>query len=658
MTTHRRSWLGGLPFRNAAGWTAPWALAFASLGFSSAASAADEAALPTFAEAGVSFLQKHCLDCHSDASAEAELSFEPFRDDASVLGQRERWKIVIGMVETGGMPPEDSAQPTVEERDGFLRVVRGVFERAARDAKPDPGRVTMRRLNRTEYRNTVRDLAGVDFDPTEDFPSDDIGHGFDNIGDVLTMSPVLMERYLAAAEAIVQRAVRDAPVDSWSADQQRLLACDASQPLAQQLGEILQRFASRAYRRPATADEVSRLVELAAAVVADGGSREEGVRLAMQAVLCSPKFLFRAELDDRADSPEVRPLDEFQLASRLSYFLWSTMPDDQLWELAEQGRLRAELDEQILRLLQDAKAEALVDNFALQWLQLKRLETATPDPQRFPRFGQRMRSSMLEETRLFFASVMREDRSILELLDADYTFLNERLARHYGIVDTHGTRAGKPPVRPGGQPIRGEDFVRVDLVDDERGGLLTQASILTVTSNPTRTSPVKRGVWVLEQILGAPPPPAPPNVPLLPEGEEVELTGSLRERFEQHRSDPVCANCHARMDPLGFALENYDAIGAFRTKDGAFDIDPSGELPDGRKFQTFAELKGILTEMKDAFARCLCEKMLIYALGRGVEFYDQPEVDRIVAALQRDDYRFSTLVREIVRSDPFQKRRG
>nr|MCU0980347.1 DUF1592 domain-containing protein [Pirellulaceae bacterium] len=539
------------------------------------------------------------------------------------------------MVETGGMPPEGESQPTADERDAFLRVVRGVFERAARDAKPDPGRVTMRRLNRN----------------------------------VLTMSPVLMERYLAAAESIMQRAIplnppaptrrgRESPEDTRPANQQRLLACAADATPAEQTREVLRRFATRAYRRPATSDEVERLAGLAESAIQGGQSWEAGVQLAMQAVLCSPKFLFRAELDERPDNPEVRPLDEYQLASRLSYFLWSSMPDEALTELAAKNQLRANLDAQVSRMLQDPKSEALVENFALQWLQLKRLDSFAPDPQRFPQFSNRLRAAMLEETKRFFASVMREDRSIVELLDADYTFLNERLARHYGIVDTQGTRAGQKPVQPGGQPIRGEEFVRVALADEQRGGLLTQASVLTVSSNPTRTSPVKRGRWVLEQILGTPPPPAPPNVPLLPEGEQAELTGSLRQRFEQHRSNPVCANCHARMDPIGFAFENYDAVGAFRTKDGAFDIDPSGQLPDGRSFQSWAELKQILKEQKDLFARCLGEKMLIYALGRGLEHHDQPAVDRIVAGLQSDNYRFSTLVREIARSDPFQKRRG
>lgn len=632
----------------------PFALAF---GYCCPVTAAEQTDPAGFPQAGVPFLQKYCLACHSGTKPEADLSLAQFRDEASVLKQQKLWDNVIGMIETGGMPPEGEPQPTVQQREAFVRSVKDIFQRAARDAKPDPGRVTMRRLNRTEYRNTIRDLVGVDFDPTEDFPSDDIGHGFDNIGDVLTMSPVLMERYLAAAEAVMQRAFQG-PAETRPASRRGLLACGADKPQAEQTREILRRFASRAYRRPATTEEVDRLARLAESAAAAGQPWEGGLQLAMQAVLCSPKFLFRAELDDRPDSPEVRPLDEFQLASRLSYFLWSSMPDEELSQLAEKNQLRAGLENQVRRMLQDPKAEALVENFALQWLQLKRLAMFAPDPQRFPKFDDPLRSAMLEETKRFFASVMREDRSILDLLDSDYTFLNERLARHYGIVDTQGTRSGKPPVRPGGQPIRGSEFVRVSLADNERGGLLTQASVLAVTSNPTRTSPVKRGKWVLEQILGTPPPPPPPNVPQLPEGSQAEATGSLRQRFEQHRSNPVCANCHARMDPIGFAFENYDAVGAYRTKDGAFDIDTAGQLPDGRSFQTLAELKAIMKEKKDEFARCLSEKMLIYALGRGLEHYDQVALDRIVEAMKRDNYRFSTLVREIARSDPFQKRRG
>jgi hypothetical protein len=261
---------------------------------------------------------------------------------------------------------------------------------------------------------------------------------------------------------------------------------------------------------------------------------------------------------------------------------------------------------------------------------------------------------MLKETELFFEAIVREDRSILDLIDADFTFLNETLARHYGITDAGGGRPGKPA----GKPIRGPEFVRVALRDGERGGVLTQASVLTVTSNPTRTSPVKRGRWVLEQILGTPPPPPPPDVPELAETERAVLSGSLRQRMEQHRANPACANCHARMDPIGFAFENYNAIGAFRTKDGEFPIDPSGTLPDGTSFQGPGELKEILKGKKELFARCLTEKMLTYALGRGVEFYDRPTIDRVSAALARDSYRFSRLVVEIARSDPFRLRRG
>jgi hypothetical protein len=331
------------------------------------------------------------------------------------------------------------------------------------------------------------------------------------------------------------------------------------------------------------------------------------------------------------------------------------MPDDELFELAGKKQLTANLEAQVRRMLKDPKAKALTENFALQWLQLRRLQTYAPDPKVFPSFTDRLRAAMLKETELFFEAIVAEDRSILDLLDADFTFLNERLARHYGIIDTNGTRAGR---EPSGQPIRGEQFVRVRLADGERGGLLTQASVLTVTSNPTRTSPVKRGRWVLEQILGTPPPPPPPDVPELEEDEKAVLSGSLRQRLEQHRANPSCANCHARMDPLGFAFENYDAVGAFRARDGEFPIDPSGTLPDGKSFKGPAELKAVLKEKKGLFARCLAEKMLTYALGRGLEYYDKPTIDRITAALAKDDYRFSTLAVEIAKSDPFRLRRG
>jgi hypothetical protein len=289
----------------------------------------------------------------------------------------------------------------------------------------------------------------------------------------------------------------------------------------------------------------------------------------------------------------------------------------------------------------DPKARALTENFAVQWLQLRNLKAFAPDPKLFPNFDERLRAAMQKETELFFDAVLREDRSILDLLDADFTFLNGRLARHYGIDGVYG-----------------DNFRRVKLTDGKRGGILTQASVLTVTSNPTRTSPVKRGKWVMEQILGTPPPEPPPNVPPLAADDKAQLTGSLRQRMEQHRKDPSCAVCHEHMDSLGFAFENYDAVGAFRTKDGNFPIDPSGTLLGGLTFKGPQELKAILKGKKELFARCLTEKMLTYALGRGLEYYDRPTVEAIVAALGRNDYRFSTLITEITRSDPFRLRRG
>ena len=768
------------------------------------------------------FLQKHCVHCHGEKEPKADLALHSFRDEAAVLKSRKQWQSVVDMVELGEMPPKDRPKPAAEDVAAFLKSVEAVFERADRDAKPDPGHVTVRRLNRTEYSNTIRDLLAVDFNPSENFPSDDVGHGFDNIGDVLTVSPLLMERYLEAAETIVNRVIlvnpppparrylsgrflqpndaktpqgrfrpmnpadpepvnsgpfaapgdylkfsadadlilranmyaetkgaspvkvalfisggklaeassdeevdqllgaalksmqplkilkifeitsRDAknvqqiefpinrrgdiqragvavvkppdgeeppqlflehiwtegPLETRPASQLKLLACSPDKPQSEQTREVLSRFLRRAYRRPATGDEIERLAKLVATAQTDGEKWEAGIQRAIQAALCSPKFLFRLELDDRPDSPDPRPIDEFQLASRLSYFLWSTMPDDELLELASEHRLTINLDEQVRRMLADPKSQALVENFALQWLQLRRLKTFAPDPKLFPSFNDKLRAAMTSETELFFTAILREDRSVLELLDADFTFLNEPLARHYGIADTQGNAVGQNPARPGGQPIRGPQFVRVSLADKQRGGLLTQASVLTVTSNPTRTSPVKRGRWVLEQLLGTPPPPPPPDVPELPQDEKAVLSGSLRQRLEQHRANPSCANCHARMDPLGFAFENYDAIGAFRAKDGEFPIDPSGTLPDGQIFPGPAELKVILQGKKELFARCLTEKLLTYALGRGIEYYDKRTVHRITAALAKNDYKFSTLIIEIAKSDPFRMRRG
>jgi Protein of unknown function (DUF1592)/Protein of unknown function (DUF1588)/Protein of unknown function (DUF1585)/Protein of unknown function (DUF1595) len=389
-------------------------------------------------------------------------------------------------------------------------------------------------------------------------------------------------------------------------------------------------------------DEVGRYVELVDDAARNGEPFERRIQLAVTAILLSPHFLFRVELDPPGFAPgQVRSLDDFELASRLSYFLWSSMPDEELFRLAQQGKLHEDgvVEAQARRMLKDPRSRALVDNFAAQWLQLRSLRTATRDPARYPGYDLPLRGAMRRESELFFEAVMREDRSVLEFLDADFTFVNDRLAAHYGLP-----------------PVAGGQFRRVALVGDRRGGLITQASVLTVTSNPTRTSPVKRGKWVLEQILGAPPPPPLPNVPELSESSRGTRPSTLRQRLEEHRANPSCANCHAKMDPIGFGLENFDATGAWRTREGSLPIDASGSLPSGQTFRGPEGLKAFLMSRKDDFARCLTRKMMTYALGRGLGPADRAAVDRVVAALARDGYRFSSLVVGVVKSDPFRKR--
>ena len=805
----------------------------------------------SFSREGAPFLKQFCFDCHAGNEPAAELSLDAFTDNLSLIENRDVWDRVLDMLTTGQMPPSDSEQPTIEASDAFVAHVEAIFEHADRTAKPDPGRVTVRRLNRVEYKNTVRDLLGVDFDPTENFPADDVGHGFDNIGDVLTMSPLLMERYLEAAEAIATRVIlveppppskryqrgsrlnprhddvpdtrfrlldptateawksgpfttgatyfrmfpeeeilykatlyvepdngtpaaetdayseasatetdnetpiaesenqtpaeialfiqgetleevsppaelarlvgvdpaadnkikilktfeitsrnpkktetvevlvtgipnienvgiamvkptdgepslklqiralwAEGPLDTRPDTQLEILACTPDIPQIEQTREVLTRLLQGGYRRPPTADEIEQLAQFVESVQADGAKWEAGIQAAIKVILCSPKFLFRLELDDRPQTPEPYPIDEFQLASRLSYFIWSSMPDDALFALAEQNQLTPNLEAQVKRMLADPKATELARDFGSQWLQIQRIATVTPDSERFPTFGRRLRAAMLKETELFLESIFREDRSVLDLLDADYTFLNRELANHYGITDTQGNWMGQKQTVPGGEKIKGSEFQRVALQGTSRGGILTHASVLTVTSNPTRTSPVKRGRWVLEQLLGSPPPPPPPDVPELEEDQEAITGTTLRERLEQHREDPACANCHAKMDPIGFALENYNAIGAFRNKDGDLEIDTTAVLPDGTAFDGITDLKQILKDRKQQFVRCLTEKMLTYALGRGLEYYDRPTIDQIVAQLEIDGYSSSALITEIAKSDPFRLRRG
>jgi mono/diheme cytochrome c family protein len=722
---------------------------------------ADDAKQSAYQKDILPFLKQHCFACHGNGKARAELSFDKYTDDASLVPDRKVWDTVRHMLKAREMPPPERPQPKAAEVEAVTAAIQGLFDRADAAAKPYAGRVTIRRLNRTEYNNTIRDLVGVDFRPADDFPADDVGYGFDNIGDVLSVSPLLLEKYLSAAEAILDQAiviadppertkrtfdairtgstsaagelgrvvsfeageyrvrcqvagdqVGDEPVrvmlrvmgedvkrfevrapadrPEWievklrvkpgtgrvgvvflnpsepRADGKqralhlkavevegpfdppplvfpephtRLMAHRPGLPEREAAREILTRFATRAFRRPVKPEEVERCLALYDAAEKKGQRFELRVRAALYRVLVSPHFLFRVELDPPGLPPGTTYLiNEYELASRLSYFLWNSMPDDELFSLAEQGKLRQNLEEQVRRMIRDPKSRSFLHGFAEQWLTLRKLDLASPDPNLFPTFTPALRQAMIRESLLFFEAIVREDRSIGDLLDADFTFVNEDLARHYGI--------------PG---VEGKEFVRVK-APANRGGVLTHASILTLASNATRTSPVKRGKFVLEQLLNTPPPPPPPELDIPELEDQKQLKGTLRQQMEQHRANPLCASCHQRMDPIGFAFENFDAVGAWREKDAGSPVDASGELPDGRKFDGPAGLKRLMRADKDAFVRCVAEKMLTYALGRGLEGYDRRAMNAIVEATGRQNDRFSALLTEIVKSDPFQKR--
>jgi hypothetical protein len=392
-----------------------------------------------------------------------------------------------------------------------------------------------------------------------------------------------------------------------------------------------------------TGSEVESLAAFVALAKADGQSTEKGIALAIQAMLVSPHFLFHVERDLYPNDPErVHRISDVELASRLSYFLWNSMPDDELLAVAERGELNQPrvLDAQVERMLADPKASAMAENFAGQWLEVRNLDSIRPDPQKFPEWGPELREAMKTETRMFFDEILRENRPITEFIDARYTFLNEFLAKHYGV-----------------EGVTGPEFRRVDLTTDQRGGVLGHGSVLAVSSYPTRTSVVIRGKYILQNILGTPPPPPPPDVPALDEAA-LGTSASLRQQMEAHRSNPICSSCHSRMDPLGFGLENYDAVGKWRTQDGAFPVDSSGILPSGKSFSSPAEMRQVLSGMVPEFSRALTEKMLIYALGRGLGRYDRPTVRQINERLAESGYGLQTLVHEVVRSLPFQSRRA
>jgi mono/diheme cytochrome c family protein len=582
-----------------------------------------------------------CTTCHSAERQVGGVDLTFPGDPASVLRQRGLWRRVAEQIEAGTMPPKGSRELTKDQRDRLLRWSRSVAEYLDPNdpANRDPGPSTLRRLTPAEYNRTIKDLFGIDFDAVREvgLPEPDNPTGFDNLAAALSLSPALLEKYLSAADVIAQRVFED-PRGKPGKDALIIAQPAPNLPEREAAKQIVARLVRRAYRRPAREVEIERLLKLYDRAAMEGGGFEAGIRGLLKPVLVSPHFLFRVE----EERPETHRVTDHELAVRLSYFLWSASPDDTLAQLADSGNLSdaAALEGQIRRMLADPKARALTEGFGEEWLELDRLRTARPSTEFFPAFNGRLKQAMHQETSTFLDKLREEDRSILDLLHSDYTYLNAELAQHYGIPGVTGKEMQRVPLRP----------------EYRRGGILGMGSILAATSHTFRTSPTLRGEYVLDVLLGTPPPPPPPNAAgMLKEKREVK---SFRDLLAQHASSASCSGCHRKMDPLGFALDNYNAVGAWRESTPEVPLDVSGELPGGEKFQGVDGLKRILMARKGQFARNMAGRLLSYALGRELVDSDEWTLRQVVAGVEKREYRFSELVLGVVKSVPFQQRRG
>lgn len=592
----------------------------------------------SFKEVVTPFVNTYCTRCHGQDRQKGGINFGPALKNPGETASSKRWKQAVAIVKSHGMPPEDvDKQPTDEERQKFLEEISKIKYLSSKD----PGPYVIRRLTKVEYGNTLHAFLGVDPAVADELPDDVFGEGYLN-----TLSPLQSEQYLAIANDVLDRIL--APRGKPPTKVQKRLFGKTPGPGADERAaarKVARSLARKAYRRPAAEAEIDVLLEVFDLARENELAYPEALRLMLKAILVSPQFLFITPAMEAGSDRSIVPLDDYQLASRLSYFLWATMPDAELSALADSGKLHEPdvLKAQVKRLLDDPRSRALFDGFGAQWLGLATLENKTFDTAKFPQMTDAMRSAMYDEARLFFESIVRENRSVVSFVNAEYTFLNGTLAALYGLDEK----------------ITGARWRKVKLTDANRGGILGMPGVLAVTSFPDRTSPVKRGVWVLEQVLGEEVPPVPPNVPALEKQDKQTVKNlTLRERTELHTRDATCANCHKVLDPIGFGLENFDAIGQWREQDdtgGA--IDATGELPGGKRFASPRELKAIIAARENDLARNLTGKLLAYALCRPLEGYDEIVLDRLMEAIARDGYRMQTVITEIVTSYPFTHRR-
>lgn len=591
-----------------------------------------------FRESVSPFVKTYCMECHSSRRTKGKVNFQPALNKPGDAAFSKQWKLALMDVKSHDMPPEEAEkQPTDEERKTFTDWVTKIKFLSPKD----PGPFVIRRLTKAEYGNTLHDLLGVDPVVARELPDEVPGEGYLN-----TLSPLQLEQYLGIANDALDRVLAPAGKPPTEVEKQLFGPPPAKGADARAAAsDVVRILAKKAFRRPASAAEVEVLMKVFDLAIKKKLAYAAALRLTLKAILVSPQFLFITPAEPAEPGQDIVPLDDYQLASRLSYLLWATMPDAELSALADAGKLHEPevLKAQTKRLMMDRRSRALFDGFGAQWLGLTALEGKTFDTAKFPQMTGEMRAAMYDEARLFFESIMRENRSVVGFITSDYTFLNGTLAALYGMEKT----------------ISGPTMRKVKLTDPNRGGILGMPGVLATTSLPNRTSPVKRGIWVLEQVLGEHVPPAPPNVPSLEKQDQKKIANmTLRQRTELHRTNVVCANCHKILDPIGFGLENFDAIGRWRVRDDAGGaIDAAGELPGGKHFSSPKELKTVIASRSQDLTRNLTEKLLAYALCRQLEGYDEVMVDRLMQNVTKDGGRMQTLITGIVTSYPFTHRR-